>query len=134
MRLITVDTSALVAILANEQSREALQMILSESKPIVSSVSLLECYMRMKSIFGEETSELIDELLNEFAFTVTEFGLRHVTFAQIAFEKFGKGRHPASLNFGDCIVYATAKLIRTPILCLGNDFAKTDADLVKIPV
>jgi ribonuclease VapC len=47
-----------------------------------------------------------------------------------AFLRFGKGRHPAALNFGDCITYATARLAGEPLLCLGEDFAKTDLELV----
>ena len=48
-----------------------------------------------------------------------------------AFERFGKGRHPADLNFGDCLTYAVAHLERQPLLCLGDDFARTDIDVVR---
>ncbi len=50
-----------------------------------------------------------------------------------AIGKYGKGRHPAGLNFGDCLTYATARLAGEPLLCLGGDFAQTDLDLVPLP-
>ena len=89
--------------------------------------------MRVRETIGDSSELVIDRIVNEFNFTVTEFGLKHLTYAQIAFEKYGKGRHPARLNFGDCIVYATSKLSKSPILCIGNDFVQTDATLVEIP-
>ena len=134
MRLITVDTSAIVAILLDEPASDAIQRILYDSRPQISSASLLECYMRIKETIGDPSGLAIDRTIDEFDLTVTEFGLKHLTYAQIAFDKYGKGRHPARLNFGDCIVYATSKLSKSPILCLGNDFAQTDASLVEIPV
>jgi len=61
---------------------------------------------------------------------VIPFGTDHWTAAHDAFLRFGKGRHPARLNLGDCMTYATAKLAGEPLLCLGNDFAQTDLPLV----
>ncbi len=61
--------------------------------------------------------------------TVVSFDERHWQLSLEAFERYGKGRHPARLNFGDCLSYATAKLAGQPLLCVGNDFAQTDVEL-----
>ncbi|MBS1700389.1 MAG: type II toxin-antitoxin system VapC family toxin [Armatimonadetes bacterium] len=133
MKTITVDSSVLVAILGGEPGWRRLEQVLSDSAPIVSSVSVLETYLVTRKSLGEFTSIALNKVLIEYAFTVSEFGLSHLSYAQIAFEKYGKGRHPARLNFGDCIVYATAKLSDTPLLFVGDDFAKTDLEVVRIP-
>jgi len=60
---------------------------------------------------------------------VIEFGEHHWSVALGAFSRFGKGRHPAALNFGDCMTYAIAEVARRPLLCVGEDFAQTDLEL-----
>jgi ribonuclease VapC len=64
---------------------------------------------------------------------VLSFGDAHWRIAQSAFVRYGKGRHPAALNFGDCLTYATAYVAGEPLLCVGNDFAQTDLELVLDP-
>lgn len=71
--------------------------------------------------------------LDERDVLVIPFGTNHWTVAVDAFLRYGRGRHRAALNFGDCLTYATAKLAGEPLLCLGNDFALTDLPLVLSP-
>lgn len=66
----------------------------------------------------------------EMGIVVVPFTDLHWQRAIDAFARFGKGRHPAALNFGDCMTYATAALARQPLLCVGDDFRKTDLELV----
>ncbi|MBI1334392.1 MAG: PIN domain-containing protein [Armatimonadetes bacterium] len=133
MKLATVDASVLVSILMGESGWEALEAILLGIQPMISSATILETFLVLRPRLGDSAQELIDRALADYGFTVTDFSLRHLAIAQTAFEKYGKGRHPAKLNFGDCIVYATAKLSDTPLLFVGDDFAKTDLEVVRIP-
>ena len=72
---------------------------------------------------------MLSEFLQEFEVSLVPFGEDHWREAASAFKRFGKGRHPASLNLGDCMAYATAKVAGLPLLFVGNDFPKTDLDL-----
>lgn len=67
--------------------------------------------------------------LDENAIAAIHFGERHWAVAADAFARFGKGRHPARLNYGDCMTYATARVAEAPLLCVGDDFARTDLPL-----
>ncbi len=71
--------------------------------------------------------------MDGFQIEEIDFGAEHRSAAAAAFLRFGKGRHPASLNFGDCLSYAVAKIAAEPLLCIGGDFARTDLDLVLQP-
>jgi ribonuclease VapC len=106
MILISADTSVVVAILEGEPEWRILDSILTFSNPLISAVSLLRSWPEAF------TPIAIDEILHQYDFQVIEFGFQHLARAQAAFEKYGKGRHPAKLNLGDCIVCATANLRR----------------------
>jgi ribonuclease VapC len=69
-------------------------------------------------------------LVRDLGIVVISFEEEHARVAAEAFARFGKGRHRAALNFGDCMSYAVAKLARQPLLCTGEDFARTDLKLV----
>ncbi|MEI7987130.1 MAG: type II toxin-antitoxin system VapC family toxin [Armatimonadota bacterium] len=131
MKLISVDTSIIVAILSGEEHSKTFEEILSKSKPIISSVAVLEAFLVVRSDLGDRASFAIEQLLMEYGINQVEFGQGHLTHARAAFERFGKGNHPAKLNFGDCIVYATSKFTSTPLLFLGDDFSQTDIEAVK---
>ena len=77
------------------------------------------------------TSELV-MVLTRFEVTVIPFGQDHWLMAWAAFLRYGKGHHPAGLNFGDCLTYAVAKLSGLPLLCVGDDFAQTDLVLAPL--
>lgn len=128
--MITIDTSVLVAILLEESGWERLEQIVLDNKTIISSVSIVETYLVLtgRMVLGAQAA--IEETIKVLNIRVVEFCPKHIQFAQTAFEKYGKGRHPAKLNFGDCMVYATAKFTSTPLLYVGDDFAKTDIESV----
>lgn len=75
---------------------------------------------------GERGCRDLDELIEALGIRVVEFGERHIEAAREAFRRFGKGRHRAALNFGDCCAYGLAKTLDVPLLFKGNDFALTD--------
>ncbi len=79
--------------------------------------------------FGDEAARDLDVLLRELALTQMVFTADHAAIAREAFRRFGKGRHPASLNFGDCIPYALARALNEPLLFVGDDFSRTDVEV-----
>ena len=131
MTPMVVDTSAVMAIVLSEPGADWLSRRLQESdRRLMSAGSGLELGMVLES--RTTTLTTLDVLrslqieLMPFDETQFELGLR-------AWRIFGKGRHPASLNFGDCFTYALAKVTGYPILCVGNDFAQADLAILSPP-
>lgn len=81
---------------------------------------------------GPQGPDLVRSLLKRLEIAEIPFDSEHRRVATEAFMNFGKGRHPARLNFGDCMTYATAKVAQKPLLCIGGDFAGTDLELVPL--
>lgn len=128
-----VDSSALVAILLREPGHErVLDCLKREPAPAVGSPTLVETGIVLTARIGVGGQTLLARFAQESALVVLPFTDEHWGVAVQAFRRFGKGRHPAQLNFGDCLTYATARLASEPPLCLGNDFAQTDLDLVSV--
>lgn len=123
---MVIDSSALVAIMLGEPSREALITEVVRGETVIAAPSLVESHMVLKKHFGDSTADQIGRALDEFGIQVVEFTPEHAVFAARAFDEYGKGRHPASLNFGDCIAYALAKCTHQRLLFVGQDFAQTD--------
>jgi len=125
--VIVLDTSAIVAILRGEAEREAFSRIIAGSDGcFFSTVGYLEASM---VIVGRGLPQLADEfegLLSESAVELVAFDEQQARVSRAAFIRFGKGRHPAGLNFGDCVSYALAQTRALPLLYKGGDFAKTD--------
>jgi ribonuclease VapC len=127
--VIVVDTSAVVAILKKEAEAERFaRAIAGAERRFISAVSLLEASLVMIGRGTVEAAEDVDALVERAAIEVVPFDQHLAVEARVAFVKFGKGRHPAALNFGDCISYALARVRGLPLLCKGDDFAKTDID------
>ena len=82
--------------------------------------------MVLSSRLGRDPRQQLAGFLREMEVEVIPFTAEHYEVAMDAFERFGKGRHPAALNFGDCLTYAVARLSGLPLLYTGNDFARTD--------
>jgi len=76
--------------------------------------------------FGKKGLALVEQFVNDWNVQVIPFGESHWRVATEAFTRYGKGRHPVRLNYGDCMTYATASVAGRPLLFVGNDFAKTD--------
>ncbi len=132
-----LDTSALVAVITVEETAPALFDVLADSPGIsVGAPSLVETAMVLEGRLAGSTPDASSRLalfMARFDVEVLPFVAQHWPVAWAAFLRYGKGRHPAGLNFGDCLTYATAKLAGQPLLCLGEDFARTDLELVPLP-
>lgn len=123
---MVIDTSALVAILLGEPQRASLLAEVVRGETVIAAPSLLETYMVMKKHLGDETETQILRALSEFGIQVEEFTPEHALAAARAFDQYGKGQHPASLNFGDCISFALARTRHQRLLFVGEDFLLTD--------
>lgn len=124
---MTLDSSALVAVLLAEAGYlELVDRILSADNVRVGAPTLVETSLvlsgrRLAPSLGE-----VDGLVSELGVTVVPFGEAEWRLAVDAFAKFGRGRHPAALNFGDCLAYATATSLGDSLLFVGDGFARTD--------
>lgn len=128
-----VDSSALVAILLRQPDHEpVLGCLVREPAPAVGSPTLVETGIVLTARIGVGGQTLLARFAQEANLVVLPFTDEHWGAAVEAFRRYGKGRHPAQLNFGDCLTYATARLAGEPLLCLGNDFARTDLDLALV--
>ena len=128
MTAIAVDTSAVVAILRNEPEKDRfVDALLAASSRFMSAVSLQEAGMVIAGRFGNDTIwEPLDALLARLDVEIVAHDVTLARIARTAFLRFGKGRHPAQLNFGDCAAYALAQANGLPLLFKGGDFSKTD--------
>jgi ribonuclease VapC len=126
--VIAIDSSALVAILRNEPDALLFaEAIGAADSAIVSAVNWFETSMVLAGASHRETVWLpLDALLIRAKIAVIPLDTEQAGFARAAFLKYGKGRHPAALNFGDCAAYALAKSKGIPLLYKGADFGKTD--------
>lgn len=127
--MIVVDSSALIAILRREPEADGFVRIIAEADGcLLSAVSLLETSMVLAGRTGNAASWTeLDTLIARAAaevVVVQDAGLADV--ARRAFLRYGKGRHPAALNLGDCASYALAKLRRLPLLFKDDDFSRSD--------
>lgn len=126
-----LDSSAIIAILLREPGWEALAAKLGGGAAAgVGAPTLVETCLVLTNKMGKHGRAMVSRFLHQSGATVVPFGENHWRVAVEAHTKFGKGRHAAALNFGDCLTYAIAKLAAQPLLCRGDDFAKTDLTLV----
>ncbi len=124
---MVIDTSALLAILQREPEREAfLTCIETAAIRVISAASAVETSMVVLSRSREDGLSILKALLRDLRIEQAPLTAEHVPFAVDAFRRFGKGRHPAGLNFGDCLSYALAKATGEPLLFKGDDFSRTD--------
>lgn len=91
--------------------------------------TLAETGIVLHARLGEASRGLLERFLDEFGVAEIPFGEIHWREAVEAFRRFGRGRHPAGLNFGDCLTYAAAELAGEPLLFIGEDFSRTDLEL-----
>lgn len=124
---MVLDSSAIVAILIGESGFGELERkILDAESVAVGAPTLFETAMVMSRAGIESGRTLLANFLESMRVTVVPFEGDHAEVATDAFRSFGKGRHPARLNYGDCMTYATARVAGKPLLFIGNDFARTD--------
>jgi ribonuclease VapC len=131
---IVADTSAFMAILSNENDaglyRDAL---LGAEKVLLSAASAVELHIVVTAKLGSEGILRLNRLLDLPLFEIIPFDRQLMGVANQAYERFGKGRHRAKLNYGDLFSYALAKSTGLPLLFKGDDFSQTDLAAVEIP-
>jgi len=124
---VIIDSSAMIAILFEEPEGHIFdRRILSSEKSRMSAASLLETSMIMQSRVGFEGIRDLDLQIARLGIEIEPFTESQARLAREAFKRYGKGRHPAKLKFGDCIAYALAKETGEELLFKGNDFSQTD--------
>jgi len=127
---VIVDSSALLAVVLREQGFESLEQTMGAAPHIgVGAPTLVETAIVLHARIGALSRTLLVRLLDDVGVTCIGFGDRHWPVAFGAFARYGRGRHPAGLNFGDCLTYAVARIANEPLLCLGDDFVQTDLAL-----
>jgi ribonuclease VapC len=126
---VIIDTSAVAAILLAEPDAARYERAISTAWPRrMSMVALLETTMVIEGRSGPEAGNDLDLFLQEADIELTPVTREQVEAARRAWRRFGKGNHPAALNFGDCLAYALASTTREPLLFKGDDFARTDVE------
>ena len=128
---MVIDTSALIAILGYEtEAAQFAAAIQDDPVRLISAASLLECAIVIEARYGQAGGDKLDELLQAAQIKVEPVTAEQVVAARLAYRTYGKGRHPAGLNFGDCFAYALAKITGEPLLFKGDDFSQTDIQQV----
>jgi ribonuclease VapC len=127
---LILDSSAIVGVVLREPGFEALVDKIARAEALaVGAPTLTEAGIVLTARLGKDARSLLHGLLREWDAATVSFGEEHWREAVTAYDRFGRGRHKAQLNFGDCMAYAVAKLAGEPLLCTGADFAKTDLPL-----
>lgn len=124
---MVIDTSAIVAIALNEP--EALsfeEAIVDDPVRLISAAIVLETAMVLETRLGEKGGSELDLWLYKIGAEIVPVSAEHADQARRAWRRYGKGHHPAGLNFGDCFSYALASLSGEPLLFKGTDFSQTD--------
>ncbi len=124
-----IDTSAVLAILRNEPERRRFnQAIEADTTRLMSVASFVEASMVMEARHGYDGIRDLDLFLARAEIELVPVDVNQSHIARQAFRRYGKGRHQAALNFGDCFTYALAKTTEEPLLFKGNDFSQTDIE------
>jgi ribonuclease VapC len=125
-----LDTSAIVAIFLRESGFETLvDKVAAAANLGIGAPTATETAIVVSARLGRDGRNLVSQFLHEQDVVVVTFGNDHWRSAADAYARFGRGRHKAALNFGDCLTYAVARLAGEPLLAVGRDFPHTDLDL-----
>ena len=124
---MVIDTSAVIAILCDEWEAPLFEEAI-EADPVrlLSAASLLEAALVIEARFGEAGARELDLLLHAAAVEVVAVNREQAELGRLAWRRYGKGRHPAALNYGDCFAYGLSMLTGEPLLFKGDDFPQTD--------
>lgn len=127
---LVVDSSAVMAIVLDEPDAAKLATRLAaHDQPIISAVSVVETTIVAEARLGPVGTILVQQVMREAQIETIDVTSETALDALAGWRAYGKGRHPAALNLGDCFTYALAKRRRASILCTGDDFTRTDADV-----
>jgi ribonuclease VapC len=124
---MVIDSSALIAILLNEPEAEQFKFAIDQaSVRLISAGTVLEAAIVAQQRSGQAGTSELNRTLGRLPAQIVPFDLDQLVWARYALETYGRGRHPAKLNFGDCFTYALAKSTGEPLLFKGSDFSLTD--------
>ena len=124
---MVIDTSALVAMLNDEPEADRFEAAVEADRVrLMSAASYLETAIVIETRFGEPGGRELDLWLHRAAVDLVAVDADQADIARVAYRRYGKGRHRAGLNYGDCFSYALAKVSGQPLLFKGDDFAQTD--------
>jgi ribonuclease VapC len=124
---MVIDTSTVIAVLLGEAAAPALRVaIATDPVRLISAISVLEATCVIGARRGVAAVSELRLFLYEFHLEIVPFDASHLEIAQMAWLNYGRGFHPAGLNFGDCAPYALSRATGEPLLFVGNDFRKTD--------
>jgi ribonuclease VapC len=130
---MVIDASALIAILEHEPERhsflEALEVADSRHMSIANFVEASLIADRRR---GSAGIAMLDDFISRAGIELLSVDIEQGRAARAAYSRFGKGRHPAALNFGDCFAYALARVLGEPLLCKGADFQRTDIPMAAL--
>lgn len=128
---VVIDTSAIVAILGMEPEAARLaDAIESDPNRLISAASIVEAGIVIESRYGSAGGRELDALIAKAGLSIEPVTSEHADIAREAWRRYGKGRHPAALNLGDCFSYALARITGEPLLFKGDDFDRTDVGVV----
>jgi ribonuclease VapC len=131
-RSLVVDTSAAVAIILGEPGREELAVSLENSLARLMPATIrVELGIVIEARLWPAGQDVVDRFLRDARIDIMPVDADLAARAMSGWRRYGKGRHPAGLNFGDCFTYALAERTGHPVLCTGNDFAATDITVVR---
>lgn len=129
-----IDTSAIIAILAGEpDAAHFAQMIENDPAPRIGTPALLEASIVLTRWFGDDALNALDAFVRESGAEIVTFDMPQLRAAQNAYLHYGKGRHTAALNYGDCMSYALAKVCDEELMYKGEDFSQTDIKKLGAP-
>ena len=128
-----IDSSAILAVIGKERGYERIVHELAASPQTrIGAPTRVETGIVLAARFGPRGKTALARFLQENSIGTVAFEEVHASVALDTYSRFGKGRHPAALNFGDCCTYAVASVAGEPLLCTGDDFARTDLHLVSL--
>lgn len=129
---MVIDTSAMMAILMHEPAADRLvSAVEADRTRLVSAATVVESSLVLLGRYGEAGDPQLDRLLRGIGAEILPVGEEQVALARDAALRFGRGRHPAALHFGDCFSYALSVARGEPLLFVGDDFSKTDVEVCR---
>lgn len=130
--MIAIDTSVLIATFTDEPDADLYRPVLAGAPCLIGTPTLFETHLVLRGKQYPFTLEAVELWLAEGNVTVVPFDRKLMELTRDAFDRFGRGRHAAGLNFGDCMAYAVARAHDVPLLFKGNDFSRTDVRLAAV--
>ncbi len=128
---LAIDTSAIMSMVLGEpSSRRVHEALLQSEGPVISAATVAELMMVAVGRRGPSAAEVAQAILDLANVVTIPVDDQTASVVHDAWTRFGKGRHPAALNYGDCFSYAVARQFGVPLLCIGNDFVRTDLQVV----